>query len=494
MRILLLLLLVAPSAARAQEATWAARAGQIEVSVTTVKSAGGAAIRVHRGRLAVPERRDADSSRLIDIGFARLESRARGAHPTLFFLQGGPGSAATGAVDHPQALELWNELLDDCEVVLIDQRGTRDPDLRYTWDGPLPLTFFTDAGVANAHMAAMARRAAEAFRERGIDLAGYTVDESVADLDDLRAAFGLERIALLGFSYGTHLALQYMRAHEARVSRAVLIGIEGPDHTVKLPLTMDVQFARLSRMAAADPAIAGTIPDLEALLDRVDATLARAPMRVTIPGPDGRPNEIPVGPFGLHFIMRADIGDATDLPVFPRLLHSIDRGDPAVLAWFIEKRAGVAIRVHGMSAMTDASSGASAARDALVASQAAVSRFEDVVNFPDLRPVWSPAARSRDYHAPLVSRTPTLFVSGALDWNSPPHQAEEVRWGFSDAVHLVVPNAGHEQTFWQNPDAVPVVRDFLRGKDVSNAKLTYPPLRFVPLEGPAGAVTHPSVR
>ena len=57
----------------------------------------------------------------------------------------------------------------------------------------------------------------------------------------------------------------------------------------------------------------------------------------------------------------------------------------------------------------------------------------------------------------------------------------------------MVENAGHEQTFWQSDDAVPVVIDFLAGRDVRERKITYPALRFVPLEGTDPNVTHPAV-
>jgi len=80
-----------------------------------------------------------------------------------------------------------------------------------------------------------------------------------------------------------------------------------------------------------------------------------------------------------------------------------------------------------------------------------------------------------------------------LDPNTPPYQAEELRWGAPNSTHLIVENAGHEQTFWQNVTAAPVIADFLAGKDVSDRKITYPPLRFVPLEGTDPKATHPSV-
>jgi hypothetical protein len=93
----------------------------------------------------------------------------------------------------------------------------------------------------------------------------------------------------------------------------------------------------------------------------------------------------------------------------------------------------------------------------------------------------------------LISSARTLFLSGELDWNTPPYQAEEIKWGFSNATHLVVANAGHEQTFFQNEDAGQIMVDFLSGKDVRDRRPSYRPLRFMALDGVDPDVRHPSV-
>ncbi|MBT2401172.1 alpha/beta fold hydrolase [Streptomyces sp. ISL-100] len=59
----------------------------------------------------------------------------------------------------------------------------------------------------------------------------YSVARSVADLDAVRAHFGLEKVTLLGHSWGARLALHYTLAHPERVTRLVYVsgtGI-GPD-------------------------------------------------------------------------------------------------------------------------------------------------------------------------------------------------------------------------------------------------------------------------
>ncbi len=464
-------------------------------SSDVVHLASGRTIQLERGRLLVPEVRSVPDSRRIPVHYVVLKSGAAHAAAPLFFLPGGPGNAATPAADDPAALEMWAPLLDVSDVVFIDPRGSRDRDMVFLWDGPLPRDFFASADTARAHWARMSRRALAAYRERGVDIEGYTNLESIRDIDALRAALGYDRIALMGFSYGTHLALAYLRHYDAHVTRAVLVGVEGPDHTLKLPWMMDVQFERLAQLAAADPTLARTVPDLVALLARVDAKLAEHPMTVTVKRRDGAPMDLRVGPFGLHLILRADIGDASDLPVFPRLLYSIDRGDPSILQWFVQKRAGFMYGIAGMGVMTDASSGASPERLDEIRAQAAASRFADVVNFPfpEITPLWTDHGPGPGYYRPVVTSVPTLFLSGEFDWNAPPCQAEQVRWGFAHGTHLVVADAGHEQTLWQNPDAAPVVRDFLAGKDVAAAHLVWRPLRFIPLEGDPGDVTHPSL-
>ena len=471
----------------------AAVAGTLEVTPRTLAAPGGP-IAAEAGVLWVPEHRGAGGSRPVRIEYLRLKSRSKSPRAPLFYLEGGPGSR--GINERPDALAHWAPYLAIADVVLINQRGTDDSLLTWRWDGPPPLSFFLDADSAAAHAAAMGRRAGEVFRARGVDLAGYTTIESAEDLDALRQALHAEKVSLLGFSYGTHLAIAYLRAHGAHVESAVLIGTEGPDDTMKLPWAMDTQFAKVGLLAAHDRRIASQVPDLLALYDRVIAKLAREPMLVTLPAPGGRDSlRVPVGPFGLRFILRIDVGDATDLPVFPRLLWSIDQGEPSVLAWFVRKRAALALGVHGMSATMDEASGASRGRRALIAEQAKTSRFADVIDgVPSTGPPAWPVPDVGDaFRAPLVSDVRTLFISGELDFNTPPYQAEMVRWGMPNSTHLIVPNAGHEQTFIQNDTTPGVICDFLAGHDVRDRKVSYPPLRFVPLEGTDPQVGHPSV-
>ena len=472
-----------------------AQPARLEKTAETQKTSKGEEIAVEQGRLFVPENRHAANSRTIAVGFVLLRAKTATPKAPLFFLQGGPGSRA--AFVSPRTLDSWRPFLDVCDVVLVDQRGTNDSTVTWQWDGPPPLSYFVDRDSALRHVEVMNRRAWQVFRERGVDLAGYTTEENADDFDALREALGYPRFSILGFSYGTHLGISILRRHGPRVESAILIGTEGPDETFKMPWVMDVQLRKLALIAAADSLIGARVPDLVALYDRVTARLEREPVTIPVQGPPGT-SALPVrvGAFGLDYVLRADLGDASDLVVVPRLLWKLDRGDTTELAWFVRKRAGGAIGVHGMNEAMDYVSGASPSRLAAIAEQAGESRFADVINmlWPQSTVSWNLAPLSDEFRSPLVTGVRTLFISGEFDMNTPPYQAEQVRWGMPNSTHLIVANAGHEQTFWQNDTAGPVIVDFLKGQDVSARRITYPKLRFVDLEGDGGKVFHPSVR
>ncbi|MEV0633763.1 alpha/beta hydrolase [Streptomyces sp. NPDC050619] len=58
--------------------------------------------------------------------------------------------------------------------------------------------------------------------DRLADPTGYTVARQVADLEAVRVRIGADRVVLLGASWGTTLAAEYLAAHPGRVSRMVL--------------------------------------------------------------------------------------------------------------------------------------------------------------------------------------------------------------------------------------------------------------------------------
>lgn len=432
------------------------------------------------GRLTLPLVRSRPAAGNIEVVFVRLHAEQGGGGAPIVYLPGGPGGSGIGAARSPEALASFAALAKIGDVILLDPRGVGLSSPRPVCHAPRPLQPHEKFGRVTELIGLVTgatRACVEEWKTKGVDVAGFTNRESAADLEDLRVALGVPKISLFGFSYGTHLALAAIRAHGAGIERAVLVGTEGPNHTRKLPFTLDTQLRKLSLLAARDRSIAGEVPDMAALLERVLRKLDAKPIVVTVTDRAAKSEvQVPIGADALRRILVADIGDGNDFPVFPALLLTIDRGDPSILSWFVEKRYNqIGIDVNLMVFGLECSSGATALRDQEIRAQAARSLFGNTTNllFPEVCSALPPVDLGDDFRGPLVSDVRVLFISGTLDSNTPPWQAEELRWGMPRSMHLIVENAGHEDTL-PMPTVQQAISDYLAGKDVAGRHLALP--------------------
>jgi pimeloyl-ACP methyl ester carboxylesterase len=227
------------------------------------------------GRMTVPLRRAHPESGSVELAFVRLRSGDAKSAAPIVYLAGGPGSSGVSAALNPFALPALARLAKTADVILLDQRGIGLSSPRPTCAAkPLePQARFAPFAEMMPRILAETRSCVEEWKAKGVDVAGFTVAESAADVDDLRRALGAQRISLLGHSYGTYLALAVIRAYGDTVERAALLATAGPADMRKLPLMLDTQLAKLSMLAREDPSIGAEVPDMTALLRRVLAKL-----------------------------------------------------------------------------------------------------------------------------------------------------------------------------------------------------------------------------
>ncbi|MCI0387403.1 MAG: alpha/beta hydrolase [Acidobacteria bacterium] len=453
--------------------------------------AGDLTVEGELGRLMVKENRGKPQSNLIELAFVRLKSTAaQPGHPVVY-LDGGPGSSAINIARAPEYLRVFLKLREVGDVILLDQRGVgrSRPNLTRISFEPLPPDVFLSEEIALRVFKERANAAAEYFRSQGVDLQAYNTAESANDIEDLRRALGVEKLNLVGFSYGTHLGLAAIRQHGAHLNRVALVGTEGPDHTRKLPSSSQRSIERLSKLVAQDQTVGSKVPDFGAMLKRVLDRLEKEPITVRITSRQKQPVDVKIGKFGLQMLIMRDLGDTNDLPHFPAFLYTIDNGDYSMLARLVERRfneygAGIPI----MTLVMDASSGATRERDARIAREARTALLSGVMNFPfpAIGEVFGNPDLGDEFRSPIRTDVATLFISGSLDNNTPPFQADEVRRHFKQSAHIVVENAGHESML-DKPETQQAIVDFLLGKDVSRVKIALPPLKFRPIPERKGA-------
>ena len=444
---------------------------------TTSRDVAGRRETVETGRLTVPERHAQPNGRTLTLAFVRLKTSAAAPRAPIVYLDGGPGGSGVSALDLPDMAALFTRLRGVGDVILLSQRGTglSQPRLSCPGTGPLPEDALTSLERLESLLFPKYRACAERFRAAGHDVSAYNTEESADDLDSLRRGLGADRLSLLGFSYGTHLGLAAIRRHSGSLERVVLAGVEGPDETLKLPHVYDEQIDRVAAIAKADPAAGPGMPDLVGALRALLAKVRQAPIAVEI-GDGGSPRRVLVGDAGILYILRRDLGDTNDTPWIPAFVYDTLGGDYGLLRTLVGRRLPQLEGSVGLMGLAmDCASGATAERLARIRLETRNSIFGLAVNapYPEVCDAIGVPALGDAFRAPVVSDVPTLIVSGTLDANTPPAQAEAHRRGLSRSVHLVVANAGHESTL-PVPDVQQAIVDFLAGRDVADRTVTLP--------------------
>jgi pimeloyl-ACP methyl ester carboxylesterase len=444
----------------------------------TLTTRADGAIAAEIGTLRVPSRHREPNGATLALRFVRVKSVRPSSAPPVIYLAGGPGGSGIDAAIGVR-WPVFDAVRQHADVILLDQRGTgrseAPPPCPRAESPAWPSHIALSADEAVRALQREAQRCATAWRAAGVDLEAYTTIESAHDVERVRRALGVEQVNLWGMSYGTHLALAVMRAYPTRVGRVVLMGTEGPDHTLKTPLEADRLLARLDQWVARDREAGVFTRDLSGDLARALARLDSAPLNVTLPGTPADAPPLRLGAFDLQLTVAGLLGRTQTSTLLPVMLSGLRQGDAtlfAQLAWQVRQQL---TRFSAMSLTMDVASGASEARRALVSAQERESVLGRALNFP-----W-PNLRADslglpdvgdDFRAPLASSTPALFISGTMDGRTPVANATEVMRGFRHAQHLILDQAGHDDDLWTSSETIAErIAKFLAGESVRGGTL-----------------------
>ena len=486
------LLLLSAISTRGQEP----RAGTISFVPYSFKTYDQQEHPAELGKLWVAENRSKNASRLIQLAFVRLKTTAANPQPPIVFLAGGPGvpGATIGRV--PVYFHLFARLQEVADVILLDQRGTglSTPNLQCPPSTRLAPDTWETRGKAERALVEMVRACAAHWRAQGVDLAAFNTNASADDLEDLRRALGVERLSLVGHSYGTAIALASARRHGERLHRMVLASVLGPDDDLKLPMVTDFGLRRLSQFVAEDSAVNHDVPDLIRSLRQALARLDQQPTAIPFVDPStGKSMAIHGGKFALQLLVELRLKDGRSAPALPALVSSVARGDDSLFAALVT---GLHQSFSSLSLMQfpmTCSDGASMERRTLAAQQSAQTLLgnpSDLALDPKLCAEVGNPDLGAEFRSPLWSTVPTLFLSGSMDSGTPPANAEKIRWGFLNGAHIIVENGFHETL--PARAVQDVVVDFLKGQDVSARRVTLERPMFLSMEQAKAQILAPS--
>jgi pimeloyl-ACP methyl ester carboxylesterase len=436
------------------------------------------------GTLTVPLDRSGAVPGHVKLFFERDRVKGGDKNSTIAVFPGGPGAATS--VYGESFLADFGKHRGPHDLLLFDQRGTGRSDY-LDCDVALTPTYYSPPSEDAHLLGKTIQRCANKLGERR---GFYTTRETVQDLEDVRAALGIDKLVLYGVSYGTRDAMAYAQAYPQHVERMILdstvtdAGVDafGMGSVRALSRVLD----QMCRGGGCDGISADPAADLETLVTKLETAPIRARQPVTLMGCRLRPA---ITRSRVYAMLQQVDEDPELLAQFPVALAQAAAGKPYQLSILeasqspyltfcaFEKIINQLVpqpkgRIDDVELLQKSfSNGEQAARlceestlpwprDSLPSerqnmAERALAGFSDSAFAPldratvlagSLVPMckfWPAANREPPFGATRLPPLPTLIVAGMDDLRTPVEDAEALAAGSPAARLLKVPDRGH---------------------------------------------------
>jgi pimeloyl-ACP methyl ester carboxylesterase len=407
------------------------------------ESVAGATIRC--GYVRVPQDREARKGRLVDVQLpVTIYSNPAARGTPLMLLAGGPGESAIDATQRVLLqTPLGQMLLRERPIIAFDRRGIHTDVGRSVPDlGAIVLIGSAPRKLLLPVMRDSLAAAAAVFRERGVEPRNFTTLAASEDIADVTHALGYERVILLGASYGTRDALQFMRRHPQMVESAVLDGVAPPSATSLLDSGTVASaslrvFRRVVADCARDSVCASEYGELSHALTQFDPD-STVPLSRTVNLPNA----------GGWRTLRVTSTSVMSVLGFASASETVRAELPAVLVDFAT---GDTLHTELATRVLIAASD-----DPTLASPRAATPLVRYAVLCGDRPQGEPFAGDRtlcdafrvpysgpDAIAPVTSDVPTLLISSGYDAQTPAELAGEAAKTLSHNQQVLFPMVGH---------------------------------------------------
>ncbi|MBK5254538.1 MAG: alpha/beta hydrolase [Vicinamibacteria bacterium] len=485
----------APQATPRKVAAPTPPAGSMFLYPERIPLEAGGLTSAERGVIFVPVNRNKPGSAVISLDVYRFKAvRPEPGAPPIFLLYGGPSFGGLEPLLSRRGYyeKRLQSLHQTADLVVVSQRGI-GPSKPTTWieiQPPFPLDRAVSDDERIEAVQKAARREKAFWIEQGLDLGGFTVLEAAADLDDVRKAFGYERIVLWGGSFGSHWAMATMRRFPQIVERAVLRGMEGPDHTYDMPSHVLNSIKRLAAEADAAPALEGLVPSggMMAAFEKVIERVTSEPVVVSLKDPKtGAMQRVRFGPEdvrGMAFGYTATAQSRNGMRTWASDVLTLYRGDfTAAAEQRLRDRQTESFRTASFY-MLDCGSGITPARSAQIAADPAVAIVGPLgFNYRAACPVWE-IDLGDAFRQNFDTQIPTVIAQGDYDVSTPLENALELAPHFKRSRFVVVHGGSHpalDDAMDASPEFAQQILTFARTGDMSSlpSEVKLPPIQWV---------------
>ncbi len=398
--------------------------------------------RAECGVFEVAENPDDPDGKIIGLHIALVPSlNVEPLADPLVLFAGGPGQSAIDSyITMSGAFELVRR---DRQILLVDQRGTgRSNALTCPSIDPSMGTEM-DFDVAK-------RLTQECLEQLDGDPRYYTTSVAVGDMNAVRQALGFEQLNLWGGSYGTRVALHFLKTYPQHTRSVIIDGVVPADMLLGPAIALDAQSSldQLFDRCDEDAACAGAFGNLRDTFDTLRARLTEAPVTVDITHPrNGSIKQQTLNNETLAGVVRLTSYSPLMRALLPLMIDEASKGRYQMLAAqgaLVEDQFEdmLAVGMHNAVVCTE---------DApFFADDIDVSALEDTymgaLQFEYLREIcaiWPAGVLDDGFKDATVSDLPVLVLSGELDPVTPPAYGARAAETLSRSRHIVAPRQGH---------------------------------------------------
>ncbi|MFV0278841.1 MAG: alpha/beta hydrolase [Parahaliea sp.] len=419
--------------------------GQISFEPSALRGAAGQNVEAHCASLEVPENYDAPEGRRIALALALLPANGVPQEDPVVMIAGGPGQAALES--YPTVQAAFSDVQRNRHVLLLDARGTGGSNPLHCELADDDTLFANPARQTPETTRAMARRCRDSLSGKA-DLRFYTTGNLIRDLDHVRQQLAVDRLNLVGISYGTRVAQQYAARYPQHTRSLVLDSVVpnslvlGQDHARNLEQALDALFARCRQDSACGNHLGDPRQHLTLVRERLWAGDI-APVRYRDPVSGEWHEETPH--FGhLAGLLRMYAYQPEMAATLPLLLHEAaqQRYDSLLAQSRMLSSELGDILAAGMSLSVTCSEDAGEFRSDSGDSGTVLGTQFITISQASCAD-WPKGQRAADFRNPLTGDLPVLAISGEYDPVTPPRYGEEVIRHLSAGRHLVLPGRGH---------------------------------------------------
>ena len=419
--------------------------GALSFEPCALKSRGGESVEAQCTRLAVPENHDAPDGRQIELAIAMVPAKGMAEADPIYMIAGGPGQSAIES--YPLLSDAFSDARRNRHVILVDARGTGGSNPLHCPDFSAEEVLADPANDTPAATVRLTEACRDALQQSS-DLRYYTTGDHVRDLDLVRERLGVERINLVGVSYGTRVAQQYAATYPDRTRAVVLDSVVpnslvlGQDHARNLEDALEAQFQRCRQDQACLTNLGDPRQQLVQVRDRLQAG-GIAPVRYRDPVSGEWREEVPRF-VHLASLLRMYAYQPSMAATLPLVLHEASQQRYESLLAQSRMLSGQLSEAMAMGMGLSVSCSEDAAEFGDASADAGTVLGTLLVD--TLRSqcaVWPKGKRADNFRQPLGGDVAVLAISGELDPVTPPRYGDEVVEHLPNGRHLVLPGQGH---------------------------------------------------